>query len=411
MRAEIIATGTELLTGSIDTNSIFLSEELMLVGIETAFKTVVGDNGKDMEEALQRALARVEVVIVTGGLGPTEDDVTREAVSAVLKKRLILNEYALKSVRDFFMSRGREYIPANDKQALIPEGAFLLGNPVGVAPGFLIDENGRSLAVLPGVPREMKAMFTEELRPLLEVRFGGKFFIRRKILRTCGIFESAVNLAIEDILKREQPVIGLSAKEIGVDIRIIAHASSADLVRKMMEETEAEIRARLGSLVYGTDGAEMEETVGALLKERGLKIAVAESCTAGLVSRRLTNVAGSSQYFERGAITYSNLSKHEMLGVPLELIDKFGAVSAEVAASMAGGIMSSAKVDLGLAVTGIAGPDGGTETKPVGLVYTALASTQGIKTEEHRLLGGREQLRLRASQMALNMVRRHLIGA
>jgi nicotinamide-nucleotide amidase len=257
----------------------------------------------------------------------------------------------------------------------------------------------------------MKAMFTEELRPRLEDCFGGKIFIRRRILRTCGIFESAVNREIEDILRRNQPVIGLSAKETGVDIRIIARASNADQVRTLIEETEAQIRSRLGTLVYGVDGTEMEEAVGALLKERGLNIAVAESCTAGLISRRLTNVAGSSQYFERGAITYSNRAKHEMLGVPMELIERVGAVSTEVAAAMAGGIMSSAHVNLGLAVTGIAGPDGGTEAKPVGLVYIALAGPQGVKTEEHRLLGGREQVRLRASQMALDMVRRHLIGA
>ncbi len=411
MRAEIIATGTELLSGTLDTNSIFISEELMLIGIETAFKTVVGDNGKDMEEALRIALGRVDVVIVTGGLGPTEDDVTREAVSAVLKKQLVPDGEALKSIRAFFIRRGREYIQANDKQALMPEGALLISNSVGVAPGFLIDYKACTLAVLPGVPREMKTMFTEVLASMLEDRFGGKIFIRRRILRTCGIFESMVNRAIEDLLKRGQPVIGLSAKETGVDIRIIARATSADRVKTMIDETEAEIRSRLGILVYGVDGIEMEETVGDLLTARGLKVAVAESCTAGLISRRLTNVAGSSAYFERSAITYSNISKHEMLGVPLELIERFGAVSAEVVAVMAKGIQSAAHVDLGLAVTGIAGPDGGSDAKPVGLVYLALATTQDVKTEEHRLLGGREQIRLRASQMALDMVRRHLLKA
>jgi nicotinamide-nucleotide amidase len=257
----------------------------------------------------------------------------------------------------------------------------------------------------------MKAMFSDELRPRLAGRFGGNMFIRRRIIRTCGIFESAINRTLEDLLKRDQPVIGLSAKETGVDIRILAHAGGADQVSEMIAETEAEIRSRLGNLIYGVDGIEMEEAVGSLLKERGLRIALAESCTAGLIARRLTNIAGSSQYFERGAITYSNLSKHEMLGVPLELLEHYGAVSSEVAAAMASGILSSAHADLGLAVTGIAGPEGGSEAKPVGLVYVALASPQGVKTEEHRLLGGREQTRLRASQMALDMVRRHLIGA
>ena len=411
MRAEIIATGTELLSGTVDTNSIFISEELMLLGIETAFKTVVGDNGKDMEEALRIARGRVDVVIVSGGLGPTEDDVTREAISAVLGKKLVPDEEALKSIRAFFISRGREYIPANDKQALVPEGGILLPNPVGVAPGFLIESGACSLAVLPGVPREMKAMFSGELRPRLAGRFGGDMVIRRRIIRTCGTFESAINRTLEDLLKRGRPLIGLSAKETGVDIRIIARAKGADQVEMLIRETEAEIRSRLGNLIYGVDGTEMEDAVGDLLKVCGLKIAVAESCTAGLISRRLTNVAGSSAYFDRGAITYSNGAKHEMLGIPPELIDRFGAVSAEVAAAMAKGILSAAHVDLGIAATGIAGPEGGSDTKPVGLVYVAVATRQDVKTEEHRLLGGREQIRLRASQMALDMVRKHLTGA
>jgi len=410
MRAEIIATGTELLTGNTpDTNSLFLSEELMLIGIETAFKTIVGDSGKDMEEALQRALDRVDIVIVTGGLGPTEDDVTREAVSKVLKKKLLMNEGALMAIRERFTSRGREYLSDNDKQAFIPEGSLILRNPVGIAPGFLIEKDRRSVAVLPGVPREMKAMFTEELRPWLAERFGGNIFIRRKILRTCGMSESAVNQAIEDNLRQDQPVVGLSAKETGVDIRIIARASNADQAQRLIEKTEAEILAKLGAAVYGSDGIELEEIVGALLKQRSLKIAVAESCTAGLVSRRLTNIAGSSGYFERGAITYSNLAKSEMLGVPVDLIERHGSVSAEVAAAMAVGILAAARTDLGLAVTGIAGPDGGTDNKPVGLVYIALADLHGVKTERHRFPGGREQVRLRASQMSLDMVRRYLI--
>jgi nicotinamide-nucleotide amidase len=362
-----------------------------------------------MEEALRRALDRVDMVIVTGGLGPTEDDVTREAVSRVLEKKLLMNEGALKAIRERFTSRGREYLPDNDKQAFIPEGSLILRNPDGIAPGFLIEKDCKYVAVLPGVPREMKAMFTAELRPWIEERFGGNIFIRRRILRTCGMSESAVNQAIGDNLRQEQPVVGLSAKETGVDILIIARASNADQAQRLIEKTGAEILAKLGTAVYGTDGIELEEIVGALLKQRNLKIAVAESCTAGLVSRRLTNLAGSSGYFERGAITYSNLAKSEMLGVPVDLLERHGSVSEEVAAAMAGGILAAARTDLGLAVTGIAGPDGWTDNKPVGLVYIALADSQGVRTERHRFPGGREQVRLRASQMSLDMVRRYLI--
>jgi nicotinamide-nucleotide amidase len=258
MRVEIIATGSELLSGGlVDTNSLFLSEELMLIGLETVFKTVVGDNEKDMEEALRRALDRVDAVIITGGIGPTEDDITRKVVSKIVKKRLVLNEDALKAIRARFASRGREYLNTNDRQALIPVGARIIHNSLGTAPGFLINEDGPFIAVLPGVPREMKAMFKEELRPVLEERFGNRIFIRRKVLRTCGIFESAVNEAIENIIKRDQPVIGLSAKEIGVDIRIIARAASAEQAQILIERTEGDIRQKLGDAFYGVDDLEM----------------------------------------------------------------------------------------------------------------------------------------------------------
>ena len=411
MRAEIIATGTELLSGGVlDTNSLFLSEELLLLGIETAYKTVVGDGEKDMEEAFRRARDRVGVLIITGGIGPTEDDITRKVIAKIVKKRLVLNEDAHKAIHSRLAGRGKEVLVANDRQALIPAGARLLRNSVGIAPGFFLDEENTFIAVLPGVPREMRAMFTEELRPVLEERFAGKLFIRRRVLHTCGMSESAVNQAIQAILQSGEPAVGLTARETGVDIRIISHQASAEQAQALVDRTDAVIRKMLGDAVYSADGQAMEEVVGALLKQRRLKLAVAESCTGGLIGARITNIAGSSEYFERGVVTYSNASKTEMLGVPAELIGHHGAVSSEVAAAMAQGIRQAAKTDLGLSVTGIAGPDGGSEQKPVGLVYTALASSQGVKTTEHRFLGDREQIRARAAQMALDMVRRHLIA-
>jgi nicotinamide-nucleotide amidase len=410
MRAEIIATGTELLTGgSPETNSIFLSEELMLVGIETAFKTVVGDDEKDMEEALKRALARVDAVIITGGLGPTEDDVTRKVISKITKKRLILNDEALKAIHARLAGRGKDVIIANERQALIPAGTRLLQNPAGIAPGFYIDEDGPFLAVLPGVPKEMRAMYAEGLRPALEQRFGGKAFIRRRVLRTCGVSESAVNQSIQDIMRRGEPTVGLSVKETGVDVRIIARATNGEQAQALIDRTETAIREQLGDSIYGVDGVELEEVVGALLKQRRLTLAAAESCTGGLIGARITNIAGSSEYFERAAVVYSNRAKTEMLGVPADVIERFGAVSSEVAAAMAQGIQQAANTNLGLSVTGIAGPSGGTDKKPVGLVYVGLASPQGVKTAEYRLIGNREQVRMRASQMALDMVRRYLI--
>jgi nicotinamide-nucleotide amidase len=412
MRAELIATGTELLSGGVlDTNSLFLSEELLLIGIETAFKTVVGDDEQDMEEALRRAFGRAQVVIVTGGIGPTEDDITRKVIAKIVKKRLVLNEDALKAIHTRLAGRGKEFATSNDRQALIPTGARLLQNPIGIAPGFFIDEEGLFIAVLPGVPKEMRTMFSERLRPVLEERFGGRTFIRRRILRTCGLSESAVNQAIQNILKSGSPSVGLTVKEMGgVDIRIIARGTSAEQAQALVDRTDAGIREKLGDAVYGVDGQELEEVVGALLKQRRLKLSVAESCTGGLIGGRITSIAGSSEYFERGSVVYSDLAKTEMLGVPGDLIERHGAVSCQVAEAMAKGIRQSAHADLGLSVTGIAGPGGGTEKKPVGLVYTALASAQGVKAVEHRFLGTREQVRIRASQMALDMVRRHLIA-
>ena len=411
MRAEIIATGTELLSGGVlDTNSLYLSEELMLIGIETAFKTVVGDDEEDMEEALLRAFGRAKVVIITGGIGPTEDDITRKVIAKIVKKRLVLNEDALKAIHARLAGRGKEFAASNDRQALIPTGARLLQNPIGIAPGFFIDEEGLFIAVLPGVPKEMRAMFDEGLRTVLEGRFGGRMFIRRRVLRTCGLSESAVNQAVQNLLKHGLPSVGLTVRETGVDIRVIARGSNAEQAQAQAERTDAGIREKLGDAVYGVDGQELEEVVGALLKQRRLKLAVAESCTGGLIGGRITSVAGSSEYFERGAVVYSDRAKTELLGVPHDLIERHGSVSGKVAEAMARGIQQAARADLGLAVTGIAGPGGGTEKKPVGLVYTALASAQGVKSVEHRFLGTREQVRIRASQMALDMVRRHLIG-
>ena len=411
MRAEIIATGSELLSGGVvDTNSVFLAEELLDIGIETAFKTIVGDDEKDMEDAVRTARERVDVILVTGGIGPTEDDITRKALARVLKKRLVLSDDALKAVKAVFKAKGKEYPAANDRQALIPAGARLLRNPVGVAPGFTLVEDGKFVAVLPGVPAEMQAMFLEGLRPALEEHFGGKAVIRRKVLHTCGLSESKVNELIQDILKQKRPAMGLTARDTGVDIRIVAHEGSGARSRSTMERIEAEVRKKLGDAIYGVDGQDMEEVVGALLTQRKRTLAVAESCTGGLISGRITNIAGSSAYFERGVVVYSNAAKTELLGVPADLIERYGAVSREVAKAMAQGMRERAKTDLGLAVTGIAGPSGGTTEKPVGLVYIALATIDGVTVSEDRFLGTRSQVRQRTAQMAMDMVRRYLIA-
>jgi nicotinamide-nucleotide amidase len=411
MRAEIIVTGSELLTGgTIDTNSAFLADELLELGIETAFKTAVGDNDKDLEDAFKRARERCEIMVVTGGLGPTEDDITRRVLARILKKRLILSEDALRSIQAVFAAKGRVHPAASDRQALIPAGARMLRNPVGVAPGFFLQEEKKLVAVLPGVPAEMRAMYREELRPVLEEYRGKDLFICRKILHTCGLTESRVNGLLEEVLRQKQPTVGLSAGEGQVDVRILARDRTAARALRSAEKTETAVRKKLGDAVFGVNGQTLEDIMGALLIQRTLTLAVAESCTGGMIGSRITNIAGSSEYFERGVVTYSNEAKTELLGVPAELIERRGAVSREVATAMALGIRERAGTDLGLAVTGIAGPGGGTPEKPVGLVYLALAWERGKKVDEHRFLGTRDQVRQRTAQAALDMVRRYLIA-
>jgi nicotinamide-nucleotide amidase len=282
---------------------------------------------------------------------------------------------------------------------------------VGIAPGFFLAEEERFIAVLPGVPSEMRAMFLEGgLRQALVDHVGGKTAYRRKVLHTAGLTESKVNGLIEDLMKQNKPSVGLSATDIGVDVRILARETSKQRALTLLDRTEAEIRTRLGDAVYGVDGQGLEEVVGALLVQRKLSLSVAESCTGGLIAARITNVAGSSAYFERGVTTYSNRSKTDLLGVPAELIERHGAVSRETAGAMAQGIRDRSGAGLGLAVTGIAGPGGGSEEKPVGLVFIALATADGVTVNEHRFLGTRNQVRQRSAQTALDMVRRYLIA-
>jgi nicotinamide-nucleotide amidase len=278
-----------------------------------------------------------------------------------------------------------------------------------VAPGFFLQEEKKIVAVLPGVPAEMRAMYHEVLRPVLEEYRGKDPFIVLKVLHSCGLSESKVNELIEDVLRQKQPTVGLSAGEGRVDVRILARERTAARALRTAEKTESEVRKRLGDAVYGVNSQTLEDIVGALLIQRKLTISVAESCTGGMISSRITNIAGSSEYFERGIVAYSNAAKTELLDVPAELIKAHGAVSREVAAAMARGIRQRAGTDLGLSVTGIAGPGGGTPEKPVGLVYAALAWEEGNKVDEHRFLGNRDQVRQRTVQAALDMVRRHLI--
>jgi nicotinamide-nucleotide amidase len=413
MRAEVLSIGTELLLGSIiDSNAAYVAEQLAAVGIDVVWKTTVGDDEGRIGEALRLALNRSEIVIATGGLGPTEDDMTCRAIAAVLARPVVRDDAVLEAIRRRFSDRGMVMPKNNERQALIPEGAVVLANLRGTAPGLLIRTgDGRVVVAMPGVPSEMRPMLTEQVIPRLREEVGVGPRIRSRVLKTCGIAESQLDTAIGDLMRSARnPSIGLRALPGEVHIRLTVRAESSDEAERRLDDLEAKLRVRLGDLLFGRDGDRLEEIAGRLLLEARQTVSVAESCTGGLVCHRLTNLAGSSAYFIRGDVVYSNESKETLLGVPHELIETYGAVSRVVAEAMASGMREAAGTDLALGVTGIAGPGGGSAGKPVGLTFIAIASAEGVSCREFRFLGDRETNKLLASQAALDLLRRRLLS-
>jgi nicotinamide-nucleotide amidase len=410
---EILTVGTEILLGQIvDTNAAFMAQRLAEAGIDLFYKTTVGDNEGRIEAALRQGLARSDAVVCTGGLGPTEDDVTREVIAKVLGRRLRLDEGVLGHLTGRFASRGIPMTENNRKQAYVPEGADVLHNPRGTAPGlYLTTPEGKAVAAMPGVPSEMRPMLTEQVVPRLRAQFAIRGRIRSRVLRTCGAGESRVDQLIGDLFRSQRnPTIGVLAHAGEIHVRLTAKGENDAEVEGLLDDLEAKLRERIGPLIFGRDDEELEQVVARLLRDRGLTLAVAESCSGGLVAHRLTNVPGSSRYFERGVVAYSNRAKTEMLGVPAGLVAARGAVSPEVARAMAEGVRGQAGTDFGIAITGIAGPDGGTAEKPVGLTYIGLAWEGESLAREYRFLSHRDVNKVRASQMALELLRRHLLG-
>lgn len=410
MRAEILSVGTELLLGQIvDTNAAAIARELADLGIDVFFKQTVGDNPQRIQDAVHLAMSRADVILISGGLGPTEDDLTVEAIAGALDLDLVRNDAVADQIRDFFAVRGRVPPDTVYKQANLPRGAAVIPNARGTAPGVHLEHDGRMLFIMPGVPFEMDGMLHGYVIPYLRQRTG-EMEIRSTILRVTGEGESAVEARIADLIRGTSPTIAPYAKLGEVHLRITAKGAPQD-VAAALARGEAAVRERLGDLIYGTDDLTLEEVVGGLLVSRSLTIAVAESCTGGLLAQRLTNVPGSSAYFREGIVAYSNEAKVERLGVDRVLIEQFGAVSTEVAEAMAAGIRSRARTDLGVSITGIAGPSGGTVEKPVGLIFLGLAYAQGVL---HRRLNvgtepGRLGIRHLAAQAALNLIRLHLL--
>ena len=411
LTAEIIAIGSELLSSSrTDTNSLWLTDQLNRIGIDVKLKTIVGDDDARLEEVVKDAVKRSPVVISTGGLGPTEDDITRKVVARALGKRLSLDEKVLAEIRERFRGFGIANMPErNSRQAMVIAGAEVLSNPNGSAPGLYLEHEGCAVALMPGPPREMKPMFENHVRARLEKLAGDTRFATR-VLRVSGLGESAVDEKIAPIYtKYENPQTTILFNSSEIEIHLKAHGRTEADAEALIDDLSLKIEKELGNSAFSFRGETMEEVVGRRLAMTEFTVAVAESCTGGLIAQRLTSVPGSSKYFIEGVVTYSNESKTRLLGVDKKLIKEFGAVSQQVARDMARGVRHRAKTDFGLAVTGVAGPGGGTEEKPVGLVYIALADDAHTEHKKLTIPGDRELVRWRASQAALDMLRRRLI--
>jgi nicotinamide-nucleotide amidase len=410
LTAEIIAIGSELLTPDrTDTNSLWLTEKLNGIGIEVKLKTIVGDDDARLEEAIKDALRRSRVVITTGGLGPTEDDITRKIAARALGRMLLFNEKVLGEISAKFERMGRGMPEINSRQAMVIQGADILANPNGTAPGMYLEHNNCAVVLLPGPPREMRPMFENLVQPRLAARAGDVRVVRR-ILRVAGLGESAVDERIAPIYtqyKNPQTTILFNRSEI--EIHLTAQGKTEQDAELLLDGLAGQIEERLGHAIFAFRGEKMEEVVGLRLAVGGFSLAVAESCTGGLISERLTEVPGSSVYFKEGVVTYSNDAKIRSLGVDAELIRLHGAVSAPVAEAMAEGVRQRADTDFGLSVTGIAGPTGGSEEKPVGLVFIALSDDAHTEHRKMILPGDRHLIRWRASQAALDLLRRRLI--
>jgi nicotinamide-nucleotide amidase len=406
-----------LLGGRLDTNSLFIADRLAVCGIELRYKTTVGDELPDIVGVLRTAVRRARVVLITGGLGPTVDDLTREAVAQATGHRLSRRKAALDEMTDRLASWGRKPNKSQFRQAMIPTGAEILSNPVGTAPGFALVWNGTFLAALPGVPREMEPMVREGVLPRLQAWMIAQKTVNvtpmvRRVLHTSGVPESVVDQALAGLIPKGSSIqLGIYASPMEIMVSLTGPAATKDQGPVTIESLVKEARDRLSDILYGEENDTMESVVGQLLKERTFTLAVAESCTGGLIGHRLTQVAGSSVYLDRVAVTYSNRAKVEMLGVPPEVIDRYGAVSAETAAAMARGVRGRSGTNVGLSVTGIAGPGGGSKAKPVGLVYVGLdGGPDEAMTKEFRFHGGdRSVIKQRSSQAALDLLRRWLI--
>jgi nicotinamide-nucleotide amidase len=409
LNAEIIAIGSEMLTPfRADTNSLWLTERLNSMGIDIKLKTIVGDDETRLEEAVRDALRRSEIIISTGGLGPTEDDITRKIFARVLNRQLILNEAILERIRARFARRGVPMPEINARQALIMNGAQILENNNGTAPGMLLQEGKCTVVMLPGPPREMRPMFDSSVAPVLKERSGDLLIVRRK-LSIFGLTESRTDeIAAPIYTKFTNPSTTILFKDGQIELHLTALASDEVEAERLLDELTGPLDEALGDYIFARRDETLEQVVGDLLKFNRYTLATAESCTGGLLAGRITDVPGSSEYFLEGAVAYSNEAKTRILGVPKKMIEDHGAVSEEVATAMADGIRELAGSTFGIGITGIAGPGGGSAEKPVGLVYIALADVAQTSAKKFIFPGDRQFIRTLSVNAALDLLRRRI---
>ncbi|MCX5916827.1 MAG: competence/damage-inducible protein A [Deltaproteobacteria bacterium] len=412
MRVELITIGNELTSGEVvDTNAAFMAELLSEAGLEVVFITTTGDEALRIEDSLRRAQERVEVIIVSGGLGPTKDDITASSAAKAMKLDLVLNREVLENLKKRFAEGGMEMPISNEKQAFFPRQAEIIPNPMGTACGFIVRRPGKVFIFLPGVPRELKVLMREKVIPFLEKERKEKVLVRSRTLKVFGFTESAIADLLKDVRPQDfSATLAYLPRYPENHVKIIIRGRVAEEAEDNLRKLESLIREKLQGRVIAVDRETLEEIVGQLLRAERANLAVAESCTGGLVARRLTQIAGSSDYFERSVVVYSNAAKVQMLGIPGDLIDRVGAVSAEVAEKMAEGVRRVSNATLGLAITGIAGPAGGSEEKPVGTVFIALASPKGTVSRRYPFMGDRDQIQTISAYTAIDWVRRYFLN-
>ncbi|SKC73981.1 competence/damage-inducible protein A [Maledivibacter halophilus] len=409
MNCTILTVGTELLMGQIvNTNAAFLSKELNGLGINVLYHLTVGDNNDRLEKMFKNVLEISDLIITTGGLGPTQDDLTKETISKSLGRELVMHKPTYEKILSFFERINKEMSINNEKQAFVPEGSIILDNNNGTAPGFIIEENEKIIISLPGPPNEMKGIFLNSVMPYLLSKSELK--IKSKVLKFVGVGESKLETLLEDLITgQSNPTLATYAKSGEVSLRISAKAQTDEEIEALINPICEEIEKRLREYIYSYDNESLEKVVADMLIGNNYSISLAESCTGGLLASKLTSIPGISNALDRSIVTYSNRAKHEELGVDKEILKKFGAVSEETAAAMAEGLRAITNSDICLSITGIAGPSGGTPEKPVGLVYIAIATNKNTIIKKLNLNGDRNKIRNYTAVQALNLIRKTII--